>query len=621
VERLIGKIVNDRYRIKSIVGVGGMAVVYRAIDIHTGAVVAVKALKHEFLEDEGFRTRFENESRAISILNHKNIVKIYDVALNDDLYYIVMEYLDGITLKQYIKQQGRLGWRETLYLTEQVLEALHHAHESGIVHRDIKPQNIMLLPDGSIKVTDFGIARFSHASTATMTDKAIGSVHYISPEQVSAAGADPRSDIYSVGVMMYEMLTGVLPFDAENPVSVALMQLQTPPPPPTKHCSEIPEGLEEIILKCMAKNPDNRYGTTQDLLDDIERFKQNPSIRFEYKYLSDENPTKYIDAIKTIKSGEEFESEERRRGYLGTMSGIMAAVVLVAAAFVLLITKPWASPVPTDVKIPNLVNLYYDDVVADTETYGDFRIVELQRVYNDDYEAGKIFSQSPVEGMVVKPGADIKVSVSLGPKRATVPAVVGKNYIQAEIDITKLGLKCDIMREYSDSVVEDYVIRTDPEAGTELEAGNSVLLYVSQGRKINKVPVPPLVGLTEDEARRRLNEVGLVAATTLVPGDKAYGTVLTQNIGSDQQVDEGTIINLEISDGSSAPVQKEITVTFPKSPSSFTLTVKKSGEVSYEATHMADEKSVRIVLSGRGTEIVEIYINGVLKESGFVDFT
>ena len=446
-------------------------------------------------------------------------------------------------------------------------------------------------------------------------------MHYISPEQVSASGADPRSDIYSVGVMMYEMLTGVLPFDAENPVSVALMQLQTPPEPPTKHCPEIPEGLEEIILKCMAKNPDNRYETAQDLMDDIERFKLNPSIKFEYKYLSDENPTKYIDAIKTIKSGEEFESDERRRSYLGTLSGIMVAVVLIVVAFVLLVAKPWASSVPTDVKIPSLVGLVYDDVVADTETYKDFRIVELQRVYNDDYEAGQIFSQSPVEGMVVKPGADIKVSVSLGPKKSTVPSVIGKNYIQAQIDITKLGLKCDTMREYSESVVEDYVIRTDPEAGTELEAGSTVLLYVSEGRKINKVSVPTLVGLTEDEARRQLNEIGLVAAATLVPGDKAYGTVLTQNIQPDQQVDEGTIINLEISDGSSAPIQKEITVTFPKSPATFTLTIKKSGETVYEATHLADEKSVRLVLSGRGTEIVEIYINNILKESGFVDFS
>ena len=320
-DRLIGKLVNNRYRIQSVIGMGGMAIVYRAIDVQNGATVAIKVLKQEFLADEQFRMRFENESRAVSILNHKNIVKVFDVALNDDLYYIVMEYLNGITLKQYINQQGHLGWRETLYFLSQILDALRHAHSKGIVHRDIKPQNIMLLSDGSIKVTDFGIARFSSTNTNTMTDKAIGSVHYISPEQVSADHIDQRSDIYSVGVTLYEMLTGELPFDADNPVSVALMQLQLDPPSPRQKNPDIPEGLEEIILKCMAKNPDNRYSCVEELMEDVERFKQNPSIRFEYKYLSDENPTKYMDAIRVIKDEEEFDDPFRKRGYLRKMGG------------------------------------------------------------------------------------------------------------------------------------------------------------------------------------------------------------------------------------------------------------------------------------------------------------
>ncbi len=620
-ERLIGKIVNDRYRIMSIVGVGGMAVVYRAVDIHSDKTVAIKVLKYEFLEDEGFKTRFENESKAISILNHKNIVKIHDVSLNDDLYYIVMEYLDGITLKQYIKQQGKIGWRETLFLVGQTLSALKHAHDSGIVHRDIKPQNIMLLQDGSIKVTDFGIARFSHAATSTMTDKAIGSVHYISPEQVSAQGADPRSDIYSIGIVMYEMLTGELPFDAENTVSVALMQLQTAPKPPKEHNPNIPEGLEEIILRCMAKNPDNRYESTEALVDDIERFKQNPSIRFEYKYMSDESPTKYIDAIKTIKSEEEFDSEEGRKSYVGIITGIMAAVAILAAAFVLLVSRPWEEQMPTDVEIPRLLGLDIDEVISDVENYGNFRIVELQRVYNDDYEEGEIFSQSPVEGMVVKPGADIRVSVSLGPKTAVVPDVEGKNYIQAEIDIEKLGLTTSVLREYSDTVVEDHVIRTEPAIGAELAEGEVVEIYVSQGAKIEKVYVPHLVDLTENEARGALTQVGLVASVSQVVSDKPYGVVVYQGIESGAQVDEGTVVSIEISDGSLAPVEKQITVSFPQSPSSFTLEIKKSGETVYSEIHYATERSAIIVLTGRGTEIVEIYIDDTLKESGFVDFT
>lgn len=619
-DRLIGKLVNNRYRIQSVVGMGGMAIVYRAIDVQNGGTVAIKVLKQEFLADEQFRMRFENESRAVSILNHKNIVKVYDVALNDDLYYIVMEYLNGITLKQYIKQQGCLGWRETLYFLSQILDALKHAHAKGIVHRDIKPQNIMLLSDGSIKVTDFGIARFSSTNTNTMTDKAIGSVHYISPEQVSADRIDQRSDIYSVGVTLYEMLTGGLPFDADNPVSVALMQLQLDPPPPRQKNPEIPEGLEEIILKCMAKNPDNRYSCVEELMEDVDRFKQNPSIRFEYKYLSDENPTKYMDAIRVIKDEEEFEDPVQKRSYLRKMGGIIAAVAALCFVVVFFVFRPWDRQEPlADVTVPQLEGQLYEEVVSNPE-YQNFTIIQSQTAYRDDYDSGEIFKQSPAAGMVVKAGAEIRVQVSLGRKTFVMPEFAGDNYLRAETELKKLGVESNTLREYNDNMVEDFVIRTDPAAGTTVEAGTVVTIYVSQGKQILKTTVPALVGLTEEAARRELETKNLVPSVVSVDSDRPAGEVVSQSVDQDSEVDEGTVITLEVSNGQQALKDREITVTFPQNPETIELVIKQDGEVVHSGSYQTANRSIRLMLHGRGLQIIEIYINGVLQESGYVDF-
>lgn len=277
-----------------------MAVVYKAYDNIDDRTVAVKILKDEFLASEEFRRRFKNESKAIAVLSHPNIVKVYDVSYGDKLQYIVMEYVEGITLKEYIEQQGVISWKETVHFTTQILRALQHAHDKGIVHRDIKPQNIMLLENGTIKVTDFGIARFSRSETRTMTDTAIGSVHYISPEQARGDITDDKSDIYSVGVVMYEMLTGQLPFQSDNSVSVAIMQLQTDPVKPREINSSIPEGLEQITMRAMQKNPKDRYQSAAEMILDLEEFKRNPSIKFDYSYFVDNEPTKFVDKTAPV---------------------------------------------------------------------------------------------------------------------------------------------------------------------------------------------------------------------------------------------------------------------------------------------------------------------------------
>ena len=287
-DNLIGKKLDGRYEILQLIGVGGMANVYKARDVIDERLVAVKILREEYASNEEFVRRFKNESKAIAALNHPNIVKVYDVSFSDKMQSIVMEYIDGVTLKDYIDQQKIIRWKEAVHFTVQILRALQHAHDKGIVHRDIKPQNIMLLQDGTIKVMDFGIARFARSQMATITDKAIGSVHYISPEQARGEKTDEKTDLYSVGVMLFEMLTGKLPFTADSAVSVAIQQIQSKPKRPRELNPSIPEGLEQITMKAMQKDPTKRYQSAAEMLRDIDEFKHNPSIAFAYKYLSAE---------------------------------------------------------------------------------------------------------------------------------------------------------------------------------------------------------------------------------------------------------------------------------------------------------------------------------------------
>ncbi|MBQ7219104.1 MAG: serine/threonine protein kinase, partial [Ruminococcus sp.] len=342
-DKYTGKKLDGRYEIRELIGVGGMANVYHCYDTIDAREVAIKILKDEFLDNEDFIRRFKNESKAIAVLNHPNIVRVYDVSFGDMIQYIVMEYIDGITLKEYIDMQGVLDWKETVHLTTQILKALQHAHENGIVHRDIKPHNIMLLQDGTIKVTDFGIARFSSNATRTMTEQAIGSVHYIAPEQARGESTDGKTDIYSVGVMMYEMLTGKLPFDGDSAVSVALMQLQAKARRPREVNPNIPEGLEEITVKAMQKNPDDRYHSALEMLSDIERFRLNPGISFGYTFADDAGRSGSRRKTVEQKPEEQSASEEQSVYYdddapvrspaLSAIKGVIIAAVLALLVF------------------------------------------------------------------------------------------------------------------------------------------------------------------------------------------------------------------------------------------------------------------------------------------------
>ena len=576
-DNLIGKKLDGRYLIESLIGVGGMANVYKGRDIRTGNGIAVKVLKEEFLGNEELVRRFKNESKAISILDHPNIVKVYDVSVTDKLQYIVMEYIDGITLKEYLKQRGgALTWKEVVHFATQMLSALEHAHSKGIVHRDVKPQNIMLQADGSIKMMDFGIARFSRAQSQTISDKAIGSVHYISPEQAKGDHTDARTDIYSVGVMLYEMLSGRLPFDGTGTVSIAIMQISEKPKPLAEVAPNVPEGLRQITEKAMEKDPADRYQSAAEMLEAIKAFKQNPSIRFEYEYNTQDSPSKTINkVVGGTKSG--ISTQQARRAGAPTAGGkgkgvrntraksaaktksfsvlpiffgMAVAFVIGATILVYLIFTNSTNPL-----FSNRANVQLIDFVGMTED--EFRASEyfslldpdIVQEYNSSYPAGTIFQQSPAAGRTVKEQQKITLKVSLGTEYITLPDVAGTDKATAKQTLTDLGVSVVTKRETNDSVGEGTVIRTDPAAGNQVEGGSTVILYVAKPSVDTSVIVPAVEGLTEGEARSELRALNLVTKVVEQASDQPQGTVLSQNPSAGTQTSINGVAVLYVSSG------------------------------------------------------------------------
>jgi eukaryotic-like serine/threonine-protein kinase len=576
-DKYTGKRLDGRYEIHELIGVGGMAVVYRAYDTIDDRTVALKILKDEFLGNKDFIRRFKNESKAIAVLSHPNIVKVFDVSFGDRIQYIVEEYIDGITLKEYLDQQKKIKWKEAIHFTVQILRALQHAHEKGIVHRDIKPQNIMLLQDGTIKVTDFGIARFSRSETRTMTDKAIGSVHYIAPEQARGDMTDEKTDIYSVGVMLYEMLTGQLPFEADNAVSVAIMQLQTDPKPLRELNPSIPEGLEEITLKAMQKNPEQRYGSAAEMLRDIEVFRRNPSTKFQYKYFIDEKPTKYIDAINSVKNNDpdsyhdnydydyDYEYEEdldeepvRKKKPVAVfiIAGIAAAFLIVTVSFGIAALMKSLNSGPQDVELPNFVGKNINEVLDDPTYSFTF---EQEQKSDPDAAEGTILDQLPKAGTTVKENAVVTLTVSTGSPTLTLEDYSGSSQEDVEAALQKLGLDYKILTIPSDTVDEGTVIRTEPSPKAEVTVGeDTIYVYVSSGPEIKKVPVPNVAGQTLEDAKKMITAAGLtVGEVKEQESDQAEGTVIETDPLNGVKLDEGSTVNLIVSSG---PAQKTITV-------------------------------------------------------------
>lgn len=577
-DNLIGKRLDGRYLIQSLVGVGGMANVYRGVDERTGNAIAVKVLKEEFLDNEELVRRFKNESKAISILDHPNIVKVYDVSVTDKLQYIVMEYVDGITLKEYLKQRGgALTWKETVHFATQVLGALQHAHSKGIIHRDVKPQNIMLLADGSIKMMDFGIARFSRAQSQTVSDKAIGSVHYISPEQAKGDKTDARTDIYSVGVMLYEMLSGRLPFDGDGAVSIAIMQISDKAKPLAQVAPNVPEGLRQITEKAMEKDPAKRYQSAQEMLDAIEAFKRNPSVRFEYEYRNtQDNPEKSINrVVNNVKSntkGSNIRTGDARRvgtsnpgrsksskrvrkdkkpfSVLPVFFGMAVAFVIGAAILIYLIFTNSSNLLfsnRADVTIINFVGMTLDEYRA--SDYNTMLKLQEAEEYNSTYPAGTIIRQNPKAGRTVKEGQKITLTVSLGTQYVTIPETKNMVAEDAEQTLKDLGLNVLQKPMQDNTVANGAVIYTSPAAGETVEGDSTVILYVSRAVISNTNYVPSVTGKTLDDAKNDLKVLNFSVRTIEQPSDQPAGTVLSQTPQAGTEARVSSIITLVVSTG------------------------------------------------------------------------
>ncbi len=571
-DKNIGKKLDGRYEITELIGIGGMADVYKAVDVAEDRVVAVKILKNEFADNDDFVRRFRNESKAIAVLSHPNIVKIYDVGFSDKIQFIVMEYIDGITLKEFMEQQGVLKWKDSVHFIIQILRALQHAHDRGIVHRDIKPQNIMLFQDGTIKVMDFGIARFAREEGKTISDKAIGSVHYISPEQARGDITDEKSDIYSVGVMLYEMLTGVKPFDADTPIAVALMHMQNVPKPPRQINNTIPEGLESIVLRAMQKDSSKRYQSASEMIKDIEEFKRNPSIVFEYNISSarDEStryfekparqerqeeaealsgprfkepeqekpPKKEVRKTKPLKKQEpeydedydDIEEEEVSKSsyFVVALTAIAAAVIIIAVVFITVLILKNIGP---DTATEPMVDLRGYEYQYCKSTYANyFELVLDSETYDSEVPKGCIISHTPKSGTPIVVGStQVKAVVSKGPRMVVVPNVYSLEANTAESMINSAQLKVSIVMQNSDAE-KNTVIKTEPERNTEAEVNSTVIMYVSMGPFIEDEYMIDVVGMKKAEAVSKLEAKGFKVQLQEQDSEEEADVIIAQSI-------------------------------------------------------------------------------------------
>lgn len=622
-DRYIGKKLDGRYEIKEIIGVGGMANVYRAYDSIDDRTVAVKILRDEHMQNDELLRRFRNESKAIAVLSHPNIVKVYDVSFNEDIQYIVMEYIDGITLKEYIEQQKVLRWKEAVHFTVQILRALQHAHDKGIVHRDIKPQNIMLLADGTIKVADFGIARFARASQQTVTDKAIGSVHYISPEQAKGDVTDEKSDIYSVGVMLYEMTTGKLPFDAESPVSVALQQIQSQPKRPRSINPDIPEGLEDIIIRAMQKDPARRYQSAAEMLRDIDEFKRDPTVSFEYKYTEPEEMSITENFTKTAKKTKKIKDEQVRSApVVPVLTGITVAFIIVAILFligIMAMVRPFEE-VP-DTTAPNLVGM---DIEEAKKQYSKFNIEVESSAFHDSYDKDVIYYQNVKPGMTVKEKSTIKVKISSGVQSFSLADYTNFEENQVYAILTDNDIEFTTITEYNDDIPEGYVIKTEPGVDTVVDSGTVVIIYVSMGPKNTYATVPNVLGYKLNDAKLMLNSAGIkIGSVTRVDSTQAGSVILNQSLSAGTQVQRGTTIDLVIAmERDSEANSVTLDIPLPSDNRSVQLEAFINGSpAAAETINPYMMSSWTVTLTGEGINTVSIYYDDKLYRAYSVDFT
>ena len=597
----IGQLLDGRYELLEVIGTGGMAVVYKARCHRLNRLVAVKVLKDEFSADEDFLRRFRAEGEAVAMLSHPNIVQVFDVSASEDANYIVMELIDGISLKQYMEVKGILNWKETLHFATQIAKGLEHAHSRGIVHRDIKPHNVMVLKNGSVKVMDFGIAQVMNKSN-TLTKEALGSVHYISPEQAKGSFTDSRSDIYSLGVVMFEMMTGRPPYDGDSPVAVAIQHINGGAPRPASLNPNIPVGMEQIIMKAMALEPKDRYSSATELLSDLEEFRKNPALTFDY-HVPVGDATKIITPISTkpkttaervaqakggVKSNgrssqtgavpvrqtgrvssqtgrnpealararkrrEEEARRDAQRSRTAAIAVVSCSVVAIIAIVVFLAAIFNGFILNEDkgrVEVPYLTGSMYNEDFD--SRYPNFTIRLRPQQYDDFYVAGQIMHQEPAGGLMVAKGTELYLTISMGkePNVKLMEDLVGITQDRATSFLMGQGLKPLVREEASDDYPAGYVVRTDPVAGAELSDGQTVRLFVSTGPSTVTGKMPNLLGATKERALENLEQWGFQNVTiTGVYSSEEKGRVVTQSEAAGTVLDVNTHITLEVSEG------------------------------------------------------------------------
>lgn len=553
-DKYIGRVLDGRYEILERIGSGGMSVVYKALCHRLNRYDAIKILRDDLSADGESRERFQAESQAIAMLSHPNIVSVYDVGHLDDMEYIVMELVDGITLKQYMQKKGALNWKETLHFSTQIAKALSHAHERGIIHRDIKPQNIMLLKDGTIKVADFGIAELQ-SSLSGSSDQAVGSVHYMAPEQAKGAVADARSDIYSLGVVMYEMLTGVLPYTGDTPEEIAIKHINGNPVPPHEIIEDIPDKLEEITLKAMSADLQERYQSADEMLAELEKFrKHQASAEVRSHIPADVAPIAERGSLPR----EQYKQRKKRSRKVTILSGVFGVMLFIIGVFAFLWSF-WLKGLFTEgeqIKMPNFENQNCEDVMNDAQYKGVFNFTVKVEI-DQKHEYGTILSQTPEPGKemsLVEEGINVELSISSGYTSVNVPDIPSGRYTEAEATkiLEEAGFKVTSEKTASDTINEGYVVGTSPASGESLDVGAMVYIMVSSGPEVKQTAMPNLIGRTEADAKAKLTlsklELGSISYVEKnYDDDTMYGLVIWQSVNANVQVDEGTKIYLQIS--------------------------------------------------------------------------
>lgn len=682
-DQYIGKMLDNRYEILECIGMGGMAVVYKTRDHRLNRLVAVKILKPELAQDAEFRRRFHDESQAVAMLSHANIVSVYDVSRSDGLDYIVMELVDGLTLKQYMQRRGTpLNWREAQHFITQIMRALSHAHSRGIIHRDIKPHNIMVLRDGSVKVTDFGIAQLASAAQNTMTQEAIGSVHYISPEQARGSHVDCRTDIYSAGVVLYEMLTGRLPFEGDTPMGVAIQHISAIPVPPRSLNPDVPQALEDITMKAMAPNANQRYSSADEMLDDLKEFRKNPDMEVSQPEVVDE-PTMVVPITRNAagdtgarrrepirepdrrerryREEELDEYDEPPRGGSSVVPAVAAIVVILIfiggmAFFLYNFMFKGMFEEKKEYQVPSLLGYTLEELKKNPSIAEGFKVEEGDTVYSEEYEAGEICGQTPEAGTKVKEDElVIKVTISGGEDKMVMPPVDGWEYRQAQLKLqNEMGLEVEIQEEFSDTITKGMIISYTPLADVVVEKGDKVVLVVSKGPETPKVAVPSFVGWTFEDVERQLGTMGLIRGKVDNHPSEEYseGRVIWQSVLG--EVEKGKVIDFWVSTGpeETEPPETEPPATEPPAteppPTETPLPTENVGipastkPINVDLSGFTGTVEVRIVVGDQvifdgsveastgvlskpatasGLQKVSIYINNNLERDYTVDFS